>query len=164
MDFWASLAPCEKASHAEVTHCARRSVLLMPGRARTEQSRHELRRRKPTPKPTIGLDQQAQEHLGDAMELAVSQFGEPQTTWSDPTATTTAPHRPPVKRVRRRGRYADPPRPQVPRDRGEDTAQDDGDGADGIDIAELNTCRSCWRPRCRQQGRGNSKRATTMTA
>ena len=96
MDFWASLAPCEKARKAEVTHCERRSVRFAFGLAPWSNRPMSRWMRKPTPKPMIGEMIRPISTFVTPVTCPWSSSPKPQTTWDGPTATTTAPATPPV--------------------------------------------------------------------
>ena len=92
-----------------------------------QQSEHQAVHRESHPEADQRRQQQGQQHLGHAGEVAVQHSSaKPQTTWSAPTATTTAPANAADQRVRGRGGYAVPPGQQIPADGAEQATQNNG--------------------------------------
>jgi hypothetical protein len=125
MLFWASLAPCEKARKAEVRNCERRNHFVHAGLGPGEDRHHELLQQEADPEADDRRDDQADEDLGDTVDLAVGQLGESPLHVAGAGRQDRGAHQPADEGVRGRGRDAEPPGAEVPRDGPDDAAEHD---------------------------------------
>ena len=110
--FWASLAPWLKASHPEVTHCARSTGRFARAVTRRSQRRTPRSISQAAPKPSTG-------EIASATRTPTTPVGCPSLTPPQLTAPEArlhhrGAHQPPDQRVAGAGRQPPPPGHQVP--------------------------------------------------